>query len=196
MLQSVNILFLGNGGKSMETKKLLTTKDMTLAALFTALIVVCAWISVPFTVPFTLQTFAVLTAAGLLGAKKGTFSVLLYVLLGAVGLPVFAGFKGGIAALLGPTGGYIIGFLFTAFITGLIIDRFGKSLKVVIPAMILGMIICYIFGTAWFMYVYTQTKEAVSLMTVLGWCIFPFLIPDGIKLALSAIVVNRLKEKI
>ena len=92
------------------------TTDLVYTALCAALIAVCSWISVPAAVPFTLQTFAVFAALNLLGGKRGTTAVLVYILLGAVGLPVFSGFKGGPGVLLGTTGGYIIGFLFTGLL--------------------------------------------------------------------------------
>ena len=91
-------------------------QDIIYIGLFAALIAVCSQIQIPSAVPFTLQTFAVFLCTGLLGGKRGTISVLVYILLGIEGLPVFAGFKGGIVSLLGLTGGYIIGFVFTALI--------------------------------------------------------------------------------
>ena len=87
-----------------------STRDLCFCAIGAALIAVCAWISIPADVPFTLQTFAIFTVCGLLGGKRGTVSVLVYLLLGAVGAPVFAGFRGGFASLLGTTGGYLVGF--------------------------------------------------------------------------------------
>lgn len=178
----------------MEKKSILTVKDMTMIGLLTAIIVICSWISLPFTVPFTLQTFAIMTAIGLLGRRNGTISILIYVLLGAVGLPVFAGFKGGLSALMGPTGGYIIGFIFSGILTGTLIQKFGSSFKSLFISMISGLVICYIFGTGWFMYIYTKNVGAVGLMTVLSWCIFPFIIPDLAKLALSSAIVIKLKK--
>ncbi|MEI3229118.1 MAG: biotin transporter BioY [Lachnospiraceae bacterium] len=89
------------------------TRDMVYIAIFAVLIAICSWISIPTTVPFTLQTFAVFLAVGVLGGKRGTLSILIYLLLGAIGVPVFAGFTGGIGIVLGTTGGYIIGFLFS-----------------------------------------------------------------------------------
>ena len=86
-------------------------RDMAYISLSAAVIAVCAWITVPFTVPFTMQTFAVFLAVLLFGSARGMLSILLYIALGAVGLPVFSSFGGGIGVLIGPTGGYIIGFL-------------------------------------------------------------------------------------
>ena len=87
-------------------------------AMAVALIAVCSWISIPTTVPFTMQTFAVCLVSALLGTRRGFLAVVCYLLLGAAGAPVFAGFKGGLGALLGVTGGYLVGFLFTALIAG------------------------------------------------------------------------------
>lgn len=184
--------------------------DMILIGLFAALIAVCAQIQIPAAVPFTLQTFAIFLAVGLLGGKRGTVSVVIYILLGMVGLPVFAGFKGGIAALLGTTGGYIIGFIFSALLMWAmekpVSSLFGKETgtdskknifrKMAGPAisMILGLIVCYIFGTAWFVIVYTNTKEPIGIMTALGWCVFPFIIPDLIKIALALVLTLRLRK--
>ncbi len=184
--------------------------DMILIGLFAALIAVCAQIQIPATVPFTLQTFAIFLAVGLLGGKRGTVSVVIYILLGMVGLPVFAGFKGGIAALLGTTGGYIIGFIFSALlmwamekpVSSLLGKETGADSKKNIfrkmagPAisMILGLIVCYIFGTAWFVIVYTNTKEPIGILTALGWCVFPFIIPDLIKIALALVLTLRLRK--
>lgn len=184
--------------------------DMILIGLFAALIAVCAQIQIPAAVPFTLQTFAIFLAVGLLGGKRGTVSVVIYILLGMVGLPVFAGFKGGIAALLGTTGGYIIGFIFSALlmwamekpVSSLLGKETGADSKKNIfrkmagPAisMILGLIVCYIFGTAWFVIVYTNTKEPIGILTALGWCVFPFIIPDLIKIALALVLTLRLRK--
>lgn len=170
-------------------KKKFKTIDIVYIGLFAALIAVCAWISIPMTVSFTLQTCAVCLTAGLLGWKRGTLTVLVYILLGMVGLPVFTGFKSGIAAVTGPTGGYIVGFIFTALIVGLAADRMGKRLWVNILFMAIGILVCYLFGTVWFMIAYK-----VTFVSALTTCVIPFLIPDAVKIAVAAILVNRLKK--
>ncbi|MCD7819354.1 MAG: biotin transporter BioY [Lachnospiraceae bacterium] len=170
------------------------TIDMVYIAIFAALMAVCSWISIPTTVPFTLQTFGVFMAVGVLGGKRGTLAVLVYILLGAVGLPVFAGFSGGIGALLGSSGGYIIGFLFSALSMWLMEKLFGKGAVVQITSMLIGLIVCYAFGTVWFMAVYTSQTGAVGWMTVLGWCVFPFIIPDLLKVVLAYALSNRLRK--
>ena len=168
------------------------TLDMVYIALFAALISICAWISIPTTVPFTLQTFAVCLTAGLLGMKRGTLTIVVYLLLGAIGLPVFAGFKGGLGSLLGTTGGYLIGFLFTALIVGFISDRFGRKLPAVAAAMVVGIAVCYAFGTVWFLLLYIKNTGPVGIGTVLSWCVIPFIIPDIIKAAVAALLTSRL----
>lgn len=174
----------------------LKTKDLALCALCAALIAVCAWISIPATVPFTLQTFAIFAALGLLGGKRGTVAVAVYLLLGAIGVPVFAGFQGGIGALLGTTGGYLLGFLLSALIVWGMEARFGSKTGVFLLSAVLGMLVCYAFGTAWYLVVYARTKGAISLATALGWCVVPFLIPDTVKIALAVLLRGRLKRHI
>lgn len=168
--------------------------DLVYCALFAALIAICSWIAIPTTIPFTLQTFAVCLTTALLGTKRGFTAVLVYILLGLVGMPVFSGFTGGVGILLGTTGGYIIGFLFTALVVGVVTKQFGKSVPVLAIAMALGILVCYVFGTAWFMLVYARTSGAIGIMTALGWCVFPYLLPDACKIALAIIVVNRMEK--
>lgn len=170
-------------------KKKFKTIDIVYIGLSAALIAICSWISIPMTVSFTLQTCAVCLTAGLLGWKRGTLTVLVYILLGMVGLPVFTGFKSGIAAVTGPTGGYIVGFIFTALIVGLAADRLGKRLWANILFMAIGILVCYLFGTVWFMIAYK-----VTFVSALTTCVIPFLIPDAVKIAVAAILVNRLKK--
>ena len=96
--------------------------------------------------------------------------------------------------LAGSTGGYLIGFIFTALIVGFISDKAKGKLWALILSMVAGVLVCYIFGTAWFAVVYAKTSEPASLATILGWCVTPFLIPDAVKIALAAVLTNRLKR--
>lgn len=170
--------------------------DMAYVGIFAVLIAICSWISIPTVVPFTLQTFAVFAAVGVLGGRRGTFSILVYILLGAIGVPVFAGFSGGLGVLLNTTGGYIIGFLFSGLIYWGITKAAGEKLWVMIVSMVLGLIVCYAFGTAWFMVVYARTKEAIGIGTALGWCVIPFIIPDLCKIALAIALTKVLKPHV
>jgi len=176
----------------MNEKKKMKPLDLAYIGMFVALMAICSWINIPMTVPFTLQTFAVFAAVAMLGLWRGTIAVLVYIILGAVGVPVFAGFSGGFGIILGTTGGYIVGFIFTALITGGIMKAFGKKIPVMIIAMILGLTACYAFGTVWFIYVYGQANGAISIVTALSWCVFPYIIPDLCKIALAVFLDKRL----
>ena len=173
-------------------KKRVSVYDLVMVALFAALIVVCAWVTIPGSVPFTLQTMGVFLAVGLLGGKRGTAAVLVYILLGAVGMPVFSGFSGGVGRLLGTTGGYIIGFLVAALAMWALEAIFGRAKWVLPVSMLLGLLLCYAFGTVWFLVLYTQTKGAISVVSVLSMCVIPFILPDLMKIALALLLTNRL----
>ena len=170
----------------------ISTADTVTVALSAALIAVCAWISVPMAVPFTLQTFAVFTVAGLFGMKRGTLAMTVYLLLAAMGVPVLSGMTGGPDKLVGPTGGYLLGFVFIALMVGLASDRWKRKVLPLALAMAAGLLVCYAFGTVWFMLVYARTNGAVGLGTVLGWCVIPFILPDCAKIACALIVCHRL----
>lgn len=175
-----------------EMKKNYKTIDLVYIALGVVLITICSWISISTTVPFTMQTFAVFFVLSFLGGKRGTVTIIVYVLLGAVGVPVFAQFASGIGILFGNTGGYIVGFIFMGLVYWLIVHFLGKKLWVEILAMVIGLAVCYSFGTVWFMIVYAQSNGAVGLAMVLTWCVIPFIIPDLIKLGLALILARRL----
>ena len=177
----------------METKKM-NTRDMVYIALFACLMAICAWISIPGQIPFTLQTMGVFLAVGLLGGKRGTLAVLVYILMGAVGLPVFSGMAGGLGKLLGMTGGYIVGFLASALVMWLMERLLGKKLWVLALSMVLGLIACYAFGSAWFLVVYTGSKGPITMGAVLGMCVIPYILPDLLKIALALTLTKVLKR--
>lgn len=177
----------------MQTKKM-KTLDMVYIALFACLMAICSWISIPGEVPFTLQTMGVFLAIGLLGGKRGTLAVLVYILMGVVGLPVFSGFSGGIGKLVGVTGGYIVGFLASALVMWAMEALLGKKKWVLALSMVIGLLVCYAFGTAWFMVLYTSSKGAITLGAVLGMCVIPYIIPDVIKIAVALLLTNILKR--
>lgn len=174
-------------------RKKLRILDLTYIALLSAALAVCAWITIPTpVVVFTMQTFGVFLALILLGGKRGALSILVYVLLGAAGLPVFSGFRGGFGILFGPTGGYIWGFLFTALLYWAITARLGERLPVQVFALLLGLFLCYALGTGWYMLLMSMGKEGISLTTALLGCVVPFILPDLGKLALAVFLGRRL----
>ena len=154
-----------------------SVRDLTRVALMTAILAVCGWITIPLPepmVPFTLQTFGVFLCLLLLGGRDGTLAIAAYLLLGAVGAPVFSSFRGGLGVLLGSTGGYLTGFLAMGLL-----------------ACALGLLLCYAFGTAWFVAVYLQGGKAVSVLSALLLCVVPYLLPDLLKLTLAAVIAKR-----
>ena len=170
------------------------TRDLAFIAMMAALTAICAWITVPFSiVPFTLQTFAVFLSLALLGGKRGTAAIALYLCLGLVGLPVFAGFRGGVGPLLGPTGGYLAGFLFTGLLYWAITAKLEESLPVKLVALILGLAVCYAFGTLWFLRVYT---DPISVKATLMMCVIPYIPADAVKLALALAVSRRVGKAV
>ncbi|MEE0741380.1 MAG: biotin transporter BioY [Emergencia sp.] len=173
-----------------------TTYDMICISLFAVLMAVCSWISVPTVVPFTMQTFGLFFTLCVLGGKRGTMVILIYILLGTVGLPVFSGFQSGAGVIMGTTGGYIIGFVLSCLLYWLAERLWGDRTVVQIGAMIAGMIAYYGFGTAWFIFVYLRTAGDVTMAAVLGWCVIPFIIPDLLKMALAVVAGKRVKKMV
>lgn len=177
-------------------RKTWRTVDLAYMALFAVLMAVCAWITLPLPVPFTLQTFAVCAAMGILGGRRSTWAVAVYLLLGAVGLPVFSGFKGGLGALLDTTGGYILGFLAMPLVYWLVTALLGERLPVMAAAMVLGLAVCYAFGTIWFVALYTRTSGPITVGAALGMCVVPFVIPDLVKMGLALALSRRLRDRL
>ena len=177
------------------------TYDLVLAAISAALITICSWISLNIMdIPFTLQTFGILLVLFTTGGKRGSISILIYILLGLVGVPVFAGFKSGPAALIGPTGGFIVGFLAAGLVYWLVDSRWFKDMKKksrtsrLVFSVIEGLIvevILYSVGVSWFMFVYTRNTGAIGIGSVLTLCVIPFLVPDAVKLAIAAVTSLR-----
>lgn len=177
----------------MSSRKM---KEISLIALFSAIIVVCSFITIPAAIPFTLQTFAVFLCLNILGGKKGIISILIYIFLGVIGLPVFSGFNGGIGVLLNVTGGYIIGFIFSALTFWLITSLFNKKPKktVNLIASFMGLIVCYIFGTLWYILLFIKNGEAISFISAFTICVLPFIIPDILKIVLSVALSERINK--
>lgn len=167
-------------------------KDISLCGLFAALLAICAWVSFPvFGLPVTLQTFGLHFALLLLGGKRGCIAVFVYLALGILGLPVFSGFGGGIGTLLGPTGGYLWGFLTGSLLYWGITAHWGSRVR--LPAAVLAQFLCYVCGIFWFSY---QFAEGSSLWSVFLTTCLPFLLPDGLKLGLAYLLSRRLGRHI
>jgi biotin transport system substrate-specific component len=171
------------------------TTEMTVAALFTALMCVLSQIavSVPFAaIVFNLGYVGIFLAGSLQKPRAAFLSIFAYVLLGAVGLPVFAGFKGGIGAVLGPTGGFIIAYAFAAFLISLLCSfAKNKNFPVILLSMFAGAILCYIIGIFWYM-IYAKTTLPLAFAAVCA----PFILPDAVKaIAAAAVSIAVIKVK-
>ena len=164
----------------------MSTHDLVLCALCAAVTCVLAPISIPLAgeVPVSLATFAVMLSGILLGGRNGAISQLIYVLLGSVGVPVFAGWKGGAGIVAGVTGGYIVGYIPMALVTGFLYRRFGRGRKgagqyaVMALSMAAGTAVLYLLGTAWFI-----AQTGMTVPAALAACVFPFLPGDALKIA-------------
>ena len=181
------------GKITMQKKKRLS--DIAIMGLSVAVLAVSAWISIPLgSIPVTLQTMAVCLIAGLLGPKKSLLTILIYMLAGFVGLPVFSGFNGGAFVILGPTGGYILGFVLTVLVSSLAAKKTDNVLALS-SLMFLGIVVCYMTGSIWFYFVYNRESQ-ISFYKILSMCVIPFIIPDIIKAILAAFLTKRLKRYI
>lgn len=177
-------------------------KETAYLALGVALLTVCAWITVPVgAIPVTMQTFAVALVGALFGIVRGGIAVAVYLLMGLIGIPVFSNFNAGVAALLGPTGGYLIGFVFSVVIAGIfsrlnIKNRIAKT-AALYAGMVIGLAVCYFFGTLWFVTVYNRgSAQSVTVAAALMLCVVPYLLPDAVKLFFAALLGVRLKKYI
>lgn len=165
-------------------------------ALFAVFIAICAWISIPFIIPFTMQTFAVFLAFYVLGGKLGTISVLVYLTLGAIGIPVYSGFSCGVSVLFGMNGGYMLGWILSGLIVWLFdalpIKRFVSR----IISSVIGLAVSYVTGMAWFMTVYASSTGEIGLLAAFSMCILPFIIPDAVKLTLAVLLAKRMEKAV
>ena len=182
-----------SGAVAVDNQKI-RTKQMVLIALMTAVTCVLGPLSIPLPfspVPISLTNFAIFLAIFVLGMKNGTISFIIYLLLGAVGVPVFSSFRGGFQVLAGPTGGYLIGFIFLALIMGFALDHFDRKLVPTIIGMIIGMAICYIFGTAWL-----AGQLGMSFVAALGIGVIPYLPGDTAKIIIAIIAGPQIRKAV
>ena len=170
--------------------------DIVITALMTAVMCVASFVTIPVgAVPVTLQTFVVYIACAVLGTKKAVISVVLYLLLGMLGLPVFSSFRGGIGVLVGATGGYILGFLLIALISGLIIVKKQHNRIVMFFAFFAGTLMCYLAGTLWYVIFYIGDMNFTNFIGAFSVCVVPFIVPDIIKMIVASIVAKALCER-
>lgn len=176
-------------------KKRIKADSLVRIALGSALISITSWISLPSPLPYTLQTFGVFFTLCLLGGKAGGLSVLVYVLMGALGFPVFSGFRGGIGVLVGATGGYIAGFILSALIFRLITLLGKDSLISRVTGCAVGIAVCWIAGSLWYALTVTGSLTA-GFVSALGVCVVPFIIPDLIKITAAVFLAEAVGRRI
>ncbi len=168
----------------------ISTKSLTFTALLAAIICVLSPIAINIgPIPLSFGTLAIYIASSLIDMKHGVAAVVVFVALGAVGVPVFTNWTGGFGRIAGPTGGYIIGYIPMAFIIGLIVDRLNKHIWAYPVAMTVGTAVLYLFGTAWFM-----IQSGADLASALLACVVPFLIGDALKIVASTLLCFRLRR--
>ncbi len=168
-------------------------KKITYASLGAVILTIGSWITVPFAIPFTMQTFALFFVLHAFGGKIGCISVLIHTAMGLLGLPVFSGFLSGISALISPTGGYIVGFLLTGALYFALYSIFGKKriIRWILP--LFCLVTCYGLGTAWYM-LYISAQREIGFVSALSVCVLPYIVPDIIKVCLGIISAKRIKR--
>lgn len=190
------VTFIGEVRKLSDKKRKISNsklKNTILISLFTAIIAACSLITLPFPVPFTLQTLGVFSALLILGGRNGTIAIALYIAVGLTGIPVFSGFSAGIGHLMGATGGYVIGFLLTAIAYWLITAIFGNKTTVKLCGLLSGLILCYTAGVIWYAAVYLRDTSLSAVTSALTIGVVPFIIPDIIKLTLAIFIDRKLQ---
>jgi len=176
----------------MEKTQKINTRQLTLIGVMAAVTCILGPLSLPIgVVPISLTNLAIYFAIYALGGKRGTLSYIVYLFIGLVGLPVFSGFSGGVPKLFGPTGGYLIGFVFMAFISGIFIDKFSNKIYMCFLGMVLGTIVTYIFGTAWLAYEAHMTFNKALAVGVL-----PFIPGDIVKITIASLIGPQIKKRL
>lgn len=175
-------------------KPFITTRQLTLIGVMTAITCILAPFAIPMPfspVPISLTNLVIYITVFVLGMKFSTISYIIYLLLGAVGLPVFSSFSGGLGKLAGPTGGYLIGFIFLALIAGFFIEHFPGKLHFAIMGIVLGSAVYYLFGTIWL-----AQQMGLSLSAALAAGVIPYLPGDCLKIIIAAILGPKLRKSI
>ena len=172
----------------------MNTKQITLTGLMAAVLCILGPLSLPIPispVPISLGMFGVYLTVYILGLMRGTISVCIYILLGLVGLPVFTGFAGGIGKVAGPTGGYIVGYIFMSLIIGFAVDKWDDNYLIKAGGMLVGTAVCYLFGTLWL-----AKQAAMSFSAALWAGVIPFIPGDLIKLAVAVLVGEQVRRRL
>ena len=169
-------------------------RQMAMIGVMTAVTCIAAPFSIPIPVspvPLSLTTFILYLSVYILGTRNAFISYVIYLLLGLVGLPVFSGFSGGPAKVAGPTGGYLVGFVFLTVIAGFFVEHFKGKLSFAILGMVLGTIVCYLFGTIWL-----SMQLNIGFVAGLGVGVFPYIPGDLVKIVLACIIGPKIRRAV
>ena len=171
----------------------LSTRDLIITALFTSLTAVGGFISIPIgTVPITLQTLFVILSGLILGARLGTLSQITYVILGLIGVPIFAGGTGGLTSVVSPTFGFLLSFIVAAYVIGKLTEK-NKSVSNIIYSVILGSFVIYVIGVPYFYFIFTKyLGKSINFYSALKYACIPFIPGDIIKATISIILAKQL----
>lgn len=185
---------MNNTESAASTTFRLSTRDLTLIALMTAVTCILGPLSIPIPfspVPVTFGNLAIFLSVYVLGTKKGLISYVVYFLLGLAGLPVFSNYSGGLGKVVGPTGGYMAGFIFMIFIAGIVIEHFHARKAPSIAGMVLGSLVCNLIGTVWL-----SSQLGISFVAGLGSGVIPYLPGDVAKIIAAAIIGPALRKAV
>ena len=169
-----------------------TIYRLIVIATCVAFLTMCSWITFPFVVSFSLQLFAVFLICGCFSPTISVSAVALYILLGLIGAPVFSGFSSGSSAFAGASGGFILSFVLVSIIISAFRKYYSKNIFSYVLTMSVSLIVCYICGTVWYMYVFSYPSPC-SVGAALTVCVLPFIIFDAIKILLAALALKKLQ---
>ena len=169
------------------------TYNISLIAFFTTLLVISSWFTIPFVIPFTLQTLVIFIFIQVLDLKKSVVILLIYFLLGIIGIPVFNSFQSGLVVFIGPTGGFLIGFIPMIIVSKLLtLNKSNKTSKSknlsTFISLFIGLVCCYVISVLWYILIYDTSTNVLSAFSIL---VLPFIIPDIIKIIISIMIVKR-----
>lgn len=176
----------------MEEKSVTTVYQLCVVSLMSALLCVLGPLTIPIgEVPISAATLVIYLAVYLLGPKLGTVSCIIYLMLGFAGLPVFSGYTGGVAKLVGPTGGYLVGYILLAFISGIFMVKSSYKMIWDLLGMAAGTAVLYLFGTVWFM-----VLMKCSFVAAMAQCVVPFLIGDLAKIVFAELIGREMRRRL
>ena len=168
-------------------------KDVVNIGISVCLLIISSWIQIPLTIPITLQILSIFVISGIFSFKQSFVSVIIYIVLGIIGLPVFSMFNNGIGVIVGYNGGFIVSFILIPIIVNIFNYKTKDNYKLLFVSFIVSLLMVYILGSIWFMKVYLMNTGTISYINVLAIAVIPFIIPDIIKIVIALIIIRKIK---